>query len=121
MEKIQVLNGFRFREINVYVQAKDRENPMFQCWLTFVQEEDRSALKSAKIKYSYGEDEYCIHTNYNLEFFANLLDVQLREPGDMLHGDCNSYAAAVVEYIVGVMLGDGMYYDGDCMVMRIQK
>lgn len=121
MEKIQFMNGKKVREINVYIQAQDSENPLFQCWLTLEQDVDRNTSMSAKIKYSYGENEYCINTDYNLEFFDNLLDKQLQRPGDMLHGDCNSYAAAVAEYITGVILEDCMICNGTYTVIRIQK
>lgn len=121
MEKIQIKNGLRIREINVYIQAQDSKNPLFQCWLILEQDVDRDTLMSAKIKYRYGENEYCINTDYNLEFFDNLLDKQLRKPGDMLHGDCNSYAAAVTEYITGVILEDGMICNGTYTVIRSSK
>lgn len=130
MEKIQNKNGFRFREINVYIQAQDCENPLFQCNLTFVQEEGHDDLRSVsgEYYYDYGDDYgnptgFIADTDSDeiLGFFSNLFVRQLQRPGDMLHGDCNSYAAAVADFVIGVILGDGLCYDGDCSVLRILK
>lgn len=131
MENIQNKNGFRFREINVYIQAQDSENPLFQCWLTFVQEEGCDDLQSVsgKYYYDYGDDSgnpsgliVDIDSGYILGFFSNVLLCRLQKPGDIIQGDCNSYAAAVAEVVMGGILGDSsMIYDGDCTVMRVLK
>lgn len=130
MEKIQIKNGFRFREINVYIQAQDSENPLFQCWLTLVHDIEHDTLHSVsgKFYYDYGDDNgnpsgfiADIDSDYVLGFFWHMLFYKLQKPGDIIQGDCNSYAAAVAEFVIGGILGDSMIYDGDCTVMRILK
>lgn len=130
MEKIQNKNGFEFREINVYMQAEDCDNPLFQCWLTFVQEKGHVNLRSVsgKYYYDYGDENgnptgfiHDMDSDYILEFFSNLFDRQLQRTGDILQGDCNSYAAAVVDFVIGAILGDGLMYDGNHTVMRVLK
>lgn len=121
MEKIQIKNGKKVREINVYIKAVDNENPLFQCWLTLEQDIEHDTLRSAYIMYKYGKNEYRIETNYNLEFFDKLLDKRLQRPGDIIQGDYNSYAAAVTEYVTDVILEDCMIRNGIYTVMRVLK
>lgn len=130
MEKIQIKNGLRIREINVYIQTQDSENPLFQCWLTVEQDVDCDTLLSISGKYYYGYgDEYGnpsgyitgIESDYVLGFFNTMLFYRLQKPGDIIQGGCNSYAAAIVDFIIGATLSDSMIYDGDCTVMRVLK
>lgn len=130
MEKIQIKNGKKVREINVYIQAQDSQNPLFQCWLTIVQDVDCDTLLSinGKYYYAYG-DEYCnpsgyitdIESDYVLGFFWYMLNFMLQKPGDIIEGDYKSYAAAVAAFVIGGILGDSMIYDGNCTVMRVLK
>lgn len=130
MEKIQIKNGKKVREINVYIQARDSENPLFQCWLTIEQDVDCDTLRSVSSKYyySYG-DEYGnptgfiadIDSDYVLSFFWRVLFLNLQKPGDIIQGNCKSYAAAIADFVMGGILGDTLIYDGDCTVMRVLK
>ena len=130
MEKIQFMNGKKVREINVYIQAQDSANPLFQCWLTFVQDVDCDTLLSVsgKYYYDYGDENgnpsgyiHVMRSGYVLSFFWYMTFFKLQKPGDIIQGNCNSYAAAVADFVIGGILGDTMIYDGDCTVMRIQR
>lgn len=130
MEKTFFENGTEFREINVYIQAQDSQNPLFQCWLTIVQNVKCDTLHSISGKYYYGYgDDYGnpsgfiadIDSDYVLGFFNTMLFYRLQKPGDIIQGGCNSYAAAIVDFIIGATLSDSMIYDGDCTVMRVLK
>lgn len=130
MEKIQIKNGKKVREINVYIQAQDSANPLFQCWLTLEQDVDCDTLLSinGKYYYAYGDDNgnpsgYItdIDSDYVLSFFWYMTFFKLQKPGDIIEGDCKSYAAAIADFVIGGILGDTMIYDGDCTVMRVLK
>lgn len=132
MEKIQVKNGLRIREINVYVQAKDSENPLFQCWLKFEQDADtyHGDLVSVSGEFYCGDGDSNgnpdgfftgVCSGHVLSFFRRVFNFKLQKPGDIIQGDRNSYAAAVAEFVIGGLLGDTLAYDGDCTVMRVLK
>lgn len=130
MEKTFFENGTELREINVYIQAQDSQNPLFQCWLTFVQDVKCDTLRSVSGKYYYGYgDDYGnpsgfisdIDSDYVLGFFWYIFFSRLQKPGYIISGDNNSYAATIAEFVIGGILGDSMIYDGDCTVMRILK
>ena len=59
-----------------------------------------------------------MRSGHVLGFFNNEISSKLQKPGDIIEGDCNSYAAADTTFVIGGIIGDTMTYGGDCMVVR---